>query len=419
MILSLPIVAAIAAPLLLLEAFFSGSEIALLSADKLKLRAAGKRSGGAQLALELANRPERVLSITLVVTSLCVIGISSVIALAFKSDLLAVAVTSPLIVVFGELLPKTLFQKYADRIAPRVARPVAWAFFALYPITRVLSSYTTGLARIVGPIEELVTGRKKSTREDLRALLSYSKRETDMKASEKRMIKRIFDFKDTEAQHALIPLVRVDAIESTASVKQALERFQHHRHSRMPIYSNRIDNIVGILESADLFAVSDLSQPIRNFITPAHYVAETQALDDLMLQMRRDDNSMVVIVDEYGGAVGILTFEDIVEEIVGEIDDEYDTDTGMTIRQLGETSWLMPARVEIQTINEQLKLEVPEGDYETLAGFLLQQFGRIPETRDELYFDTAAGTLKFVIRRASARSIESVQVERIGAPSDS
>jgi CBS domain containing-hemolysin-like protein len=406
-------------PLLLLEGFFSGSEIALLSADKLALKARTKQSRAARHALALSNQPERVLSTTLLMTSLCMISISALVSMHFLGDehaeLRTVLVTSPLVVILGELLPKTLYQRHATRIAPWVAYPVAAAYWLLYPVTRLLSAYTSRLSRVIGPIEELLTGKRPSTREDLLGLLAYGTRESEIKISERRMIKRIFDFKESEAKHALIPLVRVDAIELEATVREALARFEDHRHSRMPVFEGRIDNIVGVLETADLFLASDVDQSIHNYLTPAHYVAETQSLEDLMLDMRREDNEMVVVVDEHGGAVGILTFEDIVEEIVGEINDEYDVDLH-AYKPLSETAWIVQARMEIQAINDQLRWELPQGEYETLSGFLLQQFGRIPEMRDELFFTTPAGEFKFTIRKATERHIEIVLVEILAKP---
>ncbi|OFZ55740.1 MAG: hypothetical protein A2428_14605 [Bdellovibrionales bacterium RIFOXYC1_FULL_54_43] len=410
-------------PLLLLEGFFSGSEIALLSADKLLLKKQAKRGlSGAKLALDLAMHPERILSTTLLMTSLCVITISALIALYFlehtsHGELYAVLITSPLVVLLGELIPKTIYQRRATSFAPWVAYPIHWTYWLFFPITRLLSIYTARLSRIVGPIEELLTGRRRTTREDLRALLTYSKRESEIKPSEKRMIKRIFDFKDSEAKHALIPLVRVEAIEDVTTIREALERFEEHRHSRMPVYSERVDNIVGVLETSDLMSAMDLEQPIRHYISSAHYVAETQALDDLLQEMRDEDIEMVVVVDEHGGAVGILTFEDIVEEIVGEIRDEYDTEAAL-YKELSTTSWLVQARMEIHQMNEILRIELPYGDYETLSGFLLQQFGRIPEPKDELFFNTPSGSFKFTVRKATERHIESVLIEMLEPPKE-
>jgi CBS domain containing-hemolysin-like protein len=410
---------AIVPPLILIEGFFSGSEIALLSADKLVLKQQAKEGrAGATLALELATRPEQVFSTTLLMTSLCVISSSALISLYFieksykHSELLSVLVTSPLVVLLGELIPKTIYQKNANSLARWVAYPIHWVYWICFPITRILSFYTNRLSRIVGPIEELLAGKRKTTRDEIRDLLSYTKNETEINSTEKKMIKRIFDFRYAEAKHALIPLVHVDAIEESASAREALESFEEHRHSRMPVYSERIDNIVGIIEGADLLAASDLEQPIRLYISPAHYVPETQSLEDLMLEMRRQEYEMAIVVDEHGGAVGILTFEDIAEEIVGEISDEYDYESS-PYKNISPSSWMLQASMEIQQINETLKLELPEGNYETLSGFLLQQFGRIPETGDELYFDTPAGAFKFTIQKATERHIESVLIQKM------
>jgi CBS domain containing-hemolysin-like protein len=406
--------------LLICEAFFSGSEIALLSADRVVLKERAKNgSRRANLAVKMTAHPERVFSTTLLVTSLCVTSISGIVSLFFMgqissthSEWLAILTASPIIVIFGELIPKTIFQRYADRISPWVAPAVYGTYYLFYPLTRILSIYTNRLSRLVGPIEQLLTGKRPTTRDELRSLMSFTKRETEISASEKRMIKRILDFKESEAKHALIPLVQVEAIEDAATVREALERFESHRHSRMPVYSERVDNIVGILETQDLFTATDLNQPIRNYVSSAHYVAETQSLEDLLREMSREDNEMVVVVDEHGGAVGILTFEDIVEEIVGEISDEYDQES-KPYRELAEGGWLVQARMEIDQINDQLKIELPHGDYETLSGFMLQQFGRIPEPRDELFFNTPAGHFKFTVKQATERHIESVLIERV------
>ncbi len=418
-------VISIVAPLLLIEGFFSGSEIALLSVDKLLLKSRARRgSHSSALAFELTSHPERILSVTLLMTSFCVIGISAFIAIYLIShalphaELWAILITSPSVVLFGELIPKTIYQRYADQIAPWAAYPVNWIYWAFFPITRLLSSYTSQLSRLIGPIEEMLTGKRRTTRDELRSLLGYGRRETELKTSERRMIRRILDFKDSEAKNALIPLVDVEAIDSATTVKDAIEEFKRHRHSRMPVYSERVDNIIGILEISDLFAVTSSNEPIVNYITNAHYVSETQALHDLLIEMHEEDNEMVVVVDEYGGAVGIITFEDIVEEIVGEIHDEHDSKQAL-YKQLSESSWLVQARMQTQKINERLHLDIPEGNYETLGGFLLQQFGRIPDVRDELYFETPSASLKLTVRKANERQIESVLIERVAEKNNS
>ena len=405
-------------PLLIIEGIFSGSEIALLSADTLALKTQIRRgSRRAKLAFDLARRPEKVLSTTLVVTTICVIGISVLVTLHLRTagyqnpDLLAVLITSPMIVIFWELIPKTIYQHYCTRLAPWVAYPVMLVYWLFYPITRLISSYTTRLSRIVGPIEEQMTGRQRTTRESLRAVLSAGREETGLKSSEKKMIRRILDFSDTEARKALIPLLQVDAIPDAASVREALEIFQSHRHSRMPVFKDRVDNIVGVLEAMDLVRVENLELPIRNFVTTPQYVPETQGLRWVLEAMNQEDNQMAIVVDEYGGAVGILTFEDVIEEIVGEIQDEYDSDSDSGLHlELAPGKWLIQSKMDVSAINELLKIDIPTGNYETLSGFLLQQFGRIPEARDELLYRN----LRFTIKKADDRKIESAIIERVG-----
>lgn len=413
-------------PLLLIEGFFSGSEIALLSADKVMLKAAirqgnenPKRAKRAKRALELASHPERVLSATLLMAALCVIANSTLVTLYLHSigavhvEFWTLLTATPLIVIFGELIPKTLYQQRADTLAPWLAIPIQAVYFSFYPITKSISIYTHKLSKLLSPIEKLLTGKRRSTRDELVSIISYGKRESEIKSSEKKLIRRILDFKDSEAKHALIPLVKVDALERHATIAEALTRFREHRHSRMPVFEDRIDNIVGVLELGDLISVADTKQSIDAYIMPAHYVAETHALKDLIRELQTEDLSLAVVVDEYGGAIGVLSLEDIIEEIVGEIEDEYDV-AHLPYRELeAGRSWLIQGKMEISAVHESLKIDLPEGDYETIAGFLLQQFGRIPEIGDELYFDTPDGTHRFTIKKASTRHIDAVQVEKL------
>lgn len=409
---------ALLAPLILLiQGIFSGAEIALLSADKSKLseKATVVGSWGARAALALAARPERLFSVTLVITNSCVVLLSILVAIVVRhrigqeTGFLSVAIVSPLVVLFGELFPKTLLHRHADRLAPWVSYPISLAYWLFFPVTRLLAAYTQRVSSMVGPIESLTAKRKRSIREVVRSILRHGRRETDLRTTQKTMIKRIFDFSDAEAKHALIPLVRVNAIDESSTIKEAIEMFEKHRHYRMPIFSERIDNVVGILEVADLFSARTSEDPVGKYMKPAIYATEVQALEEVLFEMKSGRNEMVIVVDEYGGAVGILTYEDIVEEVVGDIRDEDEPDS-VPYKELGERRWLLQGKTKVKTVNELLRIELPEGDYETVGGFLLQQFGRIPSISDELFIDTPAGSLKFVIRNADRRRIHSVMV---------
>ncbi|MGE4234471.1 MAG: hemolysin family protein [Bacteriovoracia bacterium] len=401
---------------LILEAFFSGSEMALISADRLALKKlAKKNNSGANVALKLLSEPETILVTTLVGTCLCVTfqaaAFTIFIAQNFgeEYEIYSLLVLSPIVLIFGELLPKTLFQRYSEQLSPKVAPIIRLVQIALYPITFILIRYTKVLSRRLQPIEELITGRHNPThREELRYLLTYGKKETSLKSSERRMIRRILDFSRAQAKNAAIPLVNVDMIEDSISMQEALEAFVKFGHSRLPVYHERVDNIVGIVHVFDLYFEKDSQKTISQLMQSPFYTPESQHLDDLLYVMQKKGIQMAIVVDEYGGAVGILTLEDILEEIVGEIKDEYDEDKSL-FKKISDKEFIIQGKMEIDSINENLKLGLPTGSYETLAGFLLEQFSRIPEAEDELF----VGKLKFVVKKASSRAIQTVQVSVI------
>jgi CBS domain containing-hemolysin-like protein len=365
-----------------------------------------------------------VFSTTLLVTSMCIVLIASLITLYFLDqnyeykELLSGALASILIVFFGEVIPKIVYQKNADQFAPWVAYPVYGAFFMLYPITKILSLYTNSLANAVGPMEVLLTGRSGSARDEMRLMLKTEKQPSEINPVEKVMVQRILDFKKNLAKNAMIPLVQVEAIAVNDSLEEGLRAYARHQHSRMPVFSEWIHNIIGVLEVADLLNVPNKNLPIQKYLNSAFYVAETQSLYEVLQAMGKGGHEMAIVVDEHGGATGILTLEDIFETIVGDIRDEYDPHT-QAYRQIGPNSWVIQASMRIVQLNEELGLDVPTGDYETLAGFLLDHFGRIPESQDEYICDTAHKKLKFTIQIANQKQIHSVQLEVIEKPSQS
>ena len=408
--------------ILLIEGFFSGSELALLSADRLQLKKRSKNNDlGAQLALKMLKNPEQILSTTLLVTSTCVMAISVILTLEFRrlhgdhGEVQAVALGSSLVIIFGELIPKFFYRKFSSALAPRVAIPIFYTQKMIRPFIYLSGFYTSQITRIIKPIEQLWMGKKQSGKDDLQVLLSANSTDTQIKISEKKLIKKILKFRDKIAKDGLVPLVQVDAIEKTAKLQEAFEMYDVKKHSRLPVYDERIDNIVGVLELMSVINGPDLKQDIEKFIKPVQYVAETQKLEVILNEMIDDDRQIAIVVDEYGGAVGILTREDIFEQIVGDIQDEDDPETKQ-IRAIESNKWIVKAKTTIAQINEELLIQLPEGDYDTLGGFLLRQFSRIPESGDEIFFDTPAGQIHFIVREASSRRIESVSIERIVLP---
>ncbi len=401
---------------LIIQAFFACAEISLISSDRLHLKKQSNSGHlGAKLAIKLLLHPELVLSTTILGTTICVTFQATLLTIfvinryGHENEFYATLVLSPIVLIFGEILPKTIGQRYSEILAPRLALPMKFAQILFKPANWLLEKYTAKLSKILNPIQEIFMGRSKTShREDLKYILNYGKKDTALKQSERNMIRRIFEFAKMDAKNSMIPLVNVDMIEDTVSQKEAIEIYHRIGHSRLPVYQERVDNIIGILHMWDVFSETNPDRPIRDLMQKPYYVPVSQMLEDLFFTMKRKGIQMSVVLDEYGGAVGVITVEDILEEIVGEIKDELDNDS-LPYKQIAQNKYIIQSNMPIALINELLKFELPKGDYETLSGFLLQQFNRIPDEGDELFYRN----LKFVIRKATNRKIESAEVEII------
>jgi CBS domain containing-hemolysin-like protein len=273
---------------------------------------------------------------------------------------------------------------------------------AFSPVLALVSAYTNKLSQFAGLGRQEAMSRRKRTREELHALLSDADSDSEIRLGHKRMIRKILDFSQQNVKKVMLPFVSVDAVDKDATVQEAIDMFETLRHSRLPVYEERIDNIVGILHFPDVFQCrAPDSEKVSRYMHPALFVPEMQQLETLTREMR--ESEMAIVVDEYGGAVGIVTREDVLEEIVGDISDEWD-EHKLGVMEISPDTFLVHVNMGIHDVNEKLKIHVPKGDYETLAGFLLQQFNRIPSVGDELYF----ANFKVKVHRASEKAIETV-----------
>lgn len=221
------------------------------------------------------------------------------------------------------------------------------------------------------------------------------------------MIHKIIDFGETTVDEAMIPLIEVVALPAGATVAEAVASVSEHHFSRIPVYEERIDQIVGIVHAFDLLS-ADPQASLGSLMRPAYYVPETKLVDDLLQEMQRRQVQMAIVVDEYGGVVGIVTVEDLLEEIVGEIEDEYDEEPP-PFRRLPDGSYMVDARMEVDLFNEELGLKLPEGEYETLGGFLLSLFQKIPDPGEEIRYRS----IRFLVTESDKRSIVKVRVRLV------
>lgn len=395
--------------LLLLEGFLSGSEITMVAADRKKLsRFAHAGSRWDRLTFRILKEPSWFLSATLVGSNLAEVANAALVTsilMGFygsRGDLYAFLILTPLILIFGEILPKTLFQQKADPWVRKIV-PAIWVVsLILYPFVWLMSKATQAVSRLLkqeGEVRPLVT------REELQLLLREEGGRSDINPLEQDMIRRIFRFSTTRIKEAMIPLVDVVALEETCTVEEAIASVRQENYSRYPVFRERVDHITGVIHSFDLLLASNREQTIQPYVRPISFFPETKPIDELLLDLQRKQEALAVVVDEYGGAVGIVTVEDILEEVVGEIEDEYDTAQPL-FRKVGPKAFLINARMEVDHINEFLRLGLPKGDYETLGGFVLNRLGRVPLTGESFRYRK----MLFEVKKANERAVGEVLV---------
>lgn len=397
------------------EGFFSGSEIAIIAVDKIKLRhLVSLGSKGAKQAQKMLQQPERFLGTTLVGTNISVV-LSSVLLTTMLStiprfsenvEFYVVLFLTPIVLIFGEIVPKSVFQQYANRLVPIIAPLLNIAFKLFYPVVFLVSTITNALLQTIGV--EKKTRKQTLTREELKFLIRTDTRGTLADQERKEMIRRIFEFGDTAVKEILVPLVDVEVLEKGTRIDAAIKKIQEHGFSRIPIYEERVDNLIGVIHAFDLLRSTPQDTTIDKFIRKAYYVPKTMQLDDLVQNMQRHHTQIAIVVDEYGGSLGIVTLEDSLEEIVGEIEDEFDEFSGEMYQQMADGSYRINARMEIDEINELMSFHLPEGTFETLGGFLLSEFRRIPAVGETLEYK---GFL-FKIEEANDRSIIRVHASK-------
>jgi len=407
---------------LLMKGFFSGSEIAMVNSDKLKVRHQAKLGdAGSKLVLKLFKTPDVILGTTLVGTNIATVTISTLGALIFidllgpSGDLISVIIMTPFLLILGEVVPKSIFQQKADDLVGKIIYGLRFFSFLFYPVIFVFSRIARFATRLVGggsaPQNMFIT------REELRVLLDISESSAAPSAIDRQRIRRIIRFADTTVGEAMIPLAEVVGFNESRNMKEAVRLVWKHGFNRLPVYRGNITNVKGILtlSSWDLMEPDIVKKAISDYIHPALYLSPKQTLDQALPKLRARKDHMAIVVDEFGSAIGILTMEDVFEEVVGEIDvgydfDEYKPRQKPHIEQESEDVYVLGGRTPISEANDILHLDLPVSEAHTIGGFLVNRLRHIPEIGDTI----EAQDHRFTVMEADARSVLKVRVERIG-----
>ncbi|HEY3065242.1 MAG TPA: hemolysin family protein [Methylomirabilota bacterium] len=400
----------LAAICLVATMFFSAAEMAFIAANRLRLRHLAEE--GHHVAaeyLEAFRRPERVLSTAMMGVTVSHIIASSAVTwsmlpyLGAAAPLTVTLVMTPVMLVFGEIMPKAVAREWATTLILRFWRPLTWTSVLLAPFV-TLANY------IVRVVLKLVGGgppdlRHFVSREELKALLQMEPGEADVTTQEAEMIDKIFDLGDTTVREVMVPLVDVAILPEDASPADAIDLVQRRGFSRLPIYRERETNVVGLVAAMDLLRRGAEVGRVDELMRQPYYVPETKRIDDLLREMQRARIHMAVVVDEYGGSTGVVTLEDIVEQIVGEIQDEHDR-ASASVERLPDGSYWVAARAHIDEVNETLDWSLPKQDYETIAGLVLATLHRIPRTGEE--FQIPGYTI--TVLQADGRRVVAVKI---------
>jgi len=417
--MSLYLILAVIFLCLFLEALYSGGEVALFSSDINKIKYyASQGSSGAKQAVKLKENPEWFISTALIGTNLSII-IASTLATglliryfgAKLGEQIALFIMLP--ALFGIIVIRSIFQHYAEAMAIRVAHFIRLSSFVFYPLAYLVAQVSRRTVNF--SLDQKTKQPSYITKEGLKYILDEKTRGSDIQTAEKEMINRVFDFSGLTAEQIMVPISALTALPQTMSIEEAAAIVASKKYMRIPVYADTAYNIIGILHYFDLLdrlfkrrgrTESAADVKVADCMrTDVFYVPETKKAGPLLMDMQRRREHMAVVVDEYGGAIGIVTMEDLGEEIVGSMDDAYNTGEKL-YRRMAPGRYLVSGRMKIDDMDQILLTKMPEGNYETLGGLLMQQAGRIPRRWERL----EVGGVTFVIEDADAKSVREVLV---------
>lgn len=401
---------------LVLSAFYSGSETALVSVNKIRLnQLVEEENSKAQIIHRLVESPDRMLALTLVGTNLANVlialfgeSLTENVLLGFNenlTDAITIVYITVLLLIFGEILPKTIFRVKADILALRFAYVLRLSEYVLAPLIYFVQTVTKFLVTIIDRGSS--SPNPDAQREELRLIATMGEASGNLHAEQRRMIHSLLNFQNRTVAQVMVPLVDMVAIEKTTTCDDFLQITADSGYSRIPVYDGRVYDIIGIVNLLDVIYSENLPETIEPFIrTEIQVVPESKNINALLKEIQDTQHTMVFAVNEYGGTVGLVTVEDLVEEIVGEFADERD-ETEM-IRILAPDIMECDGKTGVDTLEEHYGFPIPQGDYNTIAGYILDHTGEIPETGEELDFNDSVIT----ILDADTRGIKKVRIRR-------
>jgi len=405
---------------ILCVAFFSSSEASLISVSRLKIRSLiEKGSKNAEAVQRLKDQHDRLFGTILLTENFFIILASSLgttLAISLFPGhegvtIIASVVMTVFIVMFGEIAPKTFAASHSARVSLTVARPMRFIVTVMHPIVWLFTRVTNAVVRLLGGKPEVSPFM---TEEDIKAVISIGEEEGTLDLGQKEMLHKVFEFGDTLAVDVMRPRTEIVAIPKDEKVSDALALVAEHGHSRYPVIEDTVDNIQGVLYVKDLvIALSkgelDQYSGIARLVRPAYFIPENKSIRELLTEMQDQKMQMVIVMDEYGGTAGLVTIEDLMEEIVGSIEDEYDSED-MEVHILDEKTFVVTGAADIDEVNEEMGINISSEEFNTIGGFVFGLFGRMPRPGESLKF---RDELKFEVLEMDGRKIGRIKITRL------
>ncbi|MBE6051531.1 MAG: HlyC/CorC family transporter [Clostridium sp.] len=400
--------------LLVLSGFFSMAETALMSLSKIRIRhMVEEKVKGAKLVEKLLEEPNKLLGAILIGNNIVNIGASSL-ATNLTAKLLggseaSIAISTfamtILVLIFGEITPKSIAKQKSESVSLFVSKPIRLCVIIFKPFVAVFTGISSVFIRLFG-------GDPKATEpfiteEELKTMVGVSEEEGVLEDVEKEMIFNVFDFADMQVKDVMVQRVNVTAIDSEATYDEILDVVKKEQFSRIPVYNENIDDVIGILNVKDLIIAGDTSEDFKvlNYVREPFYTFEFKKIAEVFNEMKKTRTPMAVVLDEYGGTVGIITMEDIIEEIVGEIEDEYDEENN-TIQIVKEDEYIVDGSAKLHDISELIGVNVESEELDSVGGLIIEELGRIPESKEEVLIND----LRFVVEELDKNRIKKVRI---------
>ena len=395
-----------------LSAFFSFAETALTTVNKIRIRNLAEAGDKSAVTLtKVLEDQGKMLSAILVgnnVVNLTASSMSTTLAMNIWSNKavgIATGVLTLVILVFGEISPKTISTLYSEKISLKYAKIIYLFMTVMTPVIYAVNVLSSGFLRLV----HVDPNRKQEaiTEDELRTIVEVSHEEGVIESEEKKIINNVFDFGDSVAKDIMVPRIDMAMVEVGATYDELIDIFREEKYTRMPVYEETTDNVIGIINMKDVLLIDRNEEfHVRDLLREPLYTYEYKNTAELMVEMRQTSNNMIIVLDEYGATAGMITLEDLLEEIVGEIRDEYDEDEEQELVEVGPGEYVVEGSMKLDDLNDLLDLELESEDYDSIGGLIIGQLDRLPEEGESVVCDG----IRLVVDRLDKNRIDRVHM---------